>query len=215
MNAKREEDYILLILNCEKYRNKALIQKEGWLSLLPNNLPYYHVIGNIKMVDDYKFDDKERILWVKTNDDYVSLPKKVIAAYNALNETYNFKYILKTDDDQMLIKPNFFETLTKLLGSQKMKCHYIGKEVKVDVPYISEYYKIHPELPKDMIVKGGTYCNGRFYGLSKEAVIQLIGKKESIEEEYLEDYAIGLNLHSFFKKNILKIDNDKIFKDFE
>jgi len=215
MNSKKTQDYILLVLNCEKYRNKALIQKETWLPTLPESVPYFHVIGNTEMEDEFHFDETERILWVKTKDDYVSLPKKVIAAYNAVQETYNFKYILKTDDDQQLIKPKFFNTLIPLLNSSKLKPHYIGKVIKNDVPYLSEYYRIHPELPRDMVVKGGEYCNGRFYGLSSEAVTQLLTKRDSIEKEYLEDYAIGLNLHKFFKSNILSIDNDTIFKDQE
>lgn len=215
MNSKKTQDYILLVLNCEKYRNKALIQKETWLPTLPESVPYFHVIGNTEMEDEFHFDETERILWVKTKDDYVSLPKKVIAAYNAVQETYNFKYILKTDDDQQLIKSKFFNTLIPLLNSSKLKPHYIGKVIKNDVPYLSEYYRIHPELPRDMVVKGGEYCNGRFYGLSSEAVTQLLTKRDSIEKEYLEDYAIGLNLHKFFKSNILSIDNDTIFKDQE
>jgi len=215
MNSKKTQDYILLVLNCEKYRNKALIQKETWLPTLPESVPYFHVIGNTEMEDEFQFDETERILWVKTKDDYVSLPKKVITAYNAVQETYNFKYILKTDDDQQLIKPKFFNTLIPLLNSSKLKPHYIGKVIKNDVPYLSEYYRIHPELPRDMVVKGGEYCNGRFYGLSSEAVTQLLTKRDSIEKEYLEDYAIGLNLHKFFKSNILSIDNDTIFKDQE
>ena len=39
------------------------------------------------------FDFNNSILYVKTNDDYVSLPKKVIAAYEAIHETYIYKYI--------------------------------------------------------------------------------------------------------------------------
>ena len=39
-------DYILLILNCEKYKDKAENQKETWLKLLPQHIRYYHVIGN-------------------------------------------------------------------------------------------------------------------------------------------------------------------------
>ena len=33
-----ELDYIFLIMNCKKYRFKAIKQKSGWLKDLPNNL---------------------------------------------------------------------------------------------------------------------------------------------------------------------------------
>jgi hypothetical protein len=39
-----KQDFILLIFNCEKYRYKALMQKETWLQELPVNIIYYHVL---------------------------------------------------------------------------------------------------------------------------------------------------------------------------
>lgn len=102
-----EQEFILLIMNCKKYAKKAKFQKMTWLKSIPSSLLYYHVIGDENLERDFYFDDQERILWVKTLDDYNSLPKKVIAAYNAVNETLNFKYIFKTDDDQILVKPLF------------------------------------------------------------------------------------------------------------
>ena len=84
----------------------------------------------------------------------------------------------------------------------------------MEVPYLSEYYKIHPELPKDMIIEATKYCSGRFYFLSWDAIFALSGKKESIEKEYMEDYAIGLNLSSFLKETIMNLTTDKYFIDF-
>jgi len=83
------QDYILLIFNCVKYRFKALEQKETWLKELPelnNKLIYYHVIGNPELEEDYVFDENERILWLKVNDGYNALPIKVINAYNVINK---------------------------------------------------------------------------------------------------------------------------------
>ena len=37
-----EQDYILLIFNCVKYRFKALKQKETWILDLPKNILYFH-----------------------------------------------------------------------------------------------------------------------------------------------------------------------------
>ena len=72
-----EVDYILLIMNCAKYKWKADLQKETWLFLI--SLKYYHVLGDENLTTDYKFDNELNILWVKTKDDYNSLPKKVIS----------------------------------------------------------------------------------------------------------------------------------------
>ena len=56
------QDFILLILNCVKYREKALKQKETWLNILTHtNLLYFHVIGNSTLVSDYVFDNTEKV----------------------------------------------------------------------------------------------------------------------------------------------------------
>ncbi len=210
---KNIQDYILLIMNCERYRDKALQQKTGWLQNIPSNILYFHVLGNPTLEDEYQFDDAKKILWVKTKDDYNSLPNKVIAAYYAIYQNYKFKYLFKTDDDQILIKSNFFTTLCNLLETKQPKVHYGGQIVKVGIPYLSQYYKIHPELPEDMIIQSTDYCSGRFYLLSPEATSNLIARRPKIEKEYLEDYAIGLNLNDIFKKTILSLKSDKIFND--
>jgi hypothetical protein len=212
-----EQDYVLLIMNCMRYRDKALIQKGGWLQSLPEGVAYYHVIGNRELETPYAFDNEERILWVKTLDDYNSLPKKVIAAIGAVRNTFKFKYVFKTDDDQILHDPGFFDMIIDKLVRKpaKMKSHYGGQVVDVQIPYLSQYFQIHPELPQDMIIQKTEYCSGRFYFLSPEAVTNLVSKRENIEKEYLEDYAIGLNLNPVFKKVMIPVQSDEYFKDME
>jgi hypothetical protein len=207
-------DFILLIFNCKKYKFKSLKQKETWLKDF-NLMPYFHVIGETNLDSDYKFDTTNKILYVKVEDDYNSLPKKVIAAYKAVNKEYIFKYIFKTDDDQELVSLNFLSTIQKLLLNKTPKSHYGGYIVNVDKPYLSQYHKIHPELPKNIPVYQTKYCSGRFYFLSDLAVQQLISKREQIGKEYLEDYAIGYNLEPILKTNILNIQTNKYFVDFD
>lgn len=213
-NYKINQDFILLIMNCKKYTYKAEIQKKTWLTNIPYNL-YYHVIGDPELKHNHIFDNQERILWVKTGDDYNSLPKKVITAYAAVNSTFNYKYIFKTDDDQILIKPGFFEITQKLITNMIDPPHYGGYIVKVDKPYLSQYYKIHPELPKFLPILETKYCSGRFYFLSKSSVENLLFNKENIKKEYLEDYAIGFYLDAKWKANIFNIDTNKVFIDID
>ena len=106
-----DQKYILLILNCYKYKYKADRQIETWLKKLNSNIIYFHVIGDVEKCKnndndsaDYFFDFHNKILYTKTKDDYLSLPHKVITALEAVNNTYNYDYIFKTDDDQILIK---------------------------------------------------------------------------------------------------------------
>ena len=211
----QNQEFILLIMNCKKYTKKAQFQKNTWLKSIPHYLKYYHVIGDENLDSEYKFDDETNTLWVNTRDDYNSLPKKVISSYNAVYNTFQFKYIFKTDDDQMLIKPNFFDTLYNLLNSTKPAPHYGGYIVDVKQPYLSQYNKIHPELPSNLPLYVTKYCSGRFYFLSKSALSNLINKRENIIKEYLEDYAIGFNLDSQFKINMLNLTTNNFFTDIE
>jgi len=205
-------DFVLLILNCKKYHYKALKQKETWLHDF-TLMPYFHVIGEPELDTDYLFDHDNNILYVKALDDYNSLPKKVIAAYTAVYKEYTFKYIFKTDDDQYLCDTKFLKTIQLLLLNKTPRINYGGHTIHVAQPYLSQYYKIHPELPKDLPVLQTSYCSGRFYFLSDMAVQQLITKSLLICKEYLEDYAIGYNLDPVLKQNMLSIQTNKYFTD--
>jgi Galactosyltransferase/Glycosyl transferase family 11 len=205
--------HVLLIMNCEKYRAKALIQKQTWLQNI--NIVYYHVIGNPNLTTDYLFDEQTQILYVKTKDDYNSLPNKVIEAYNAvLNEFPQIEYIFKTDDDQNLTDTNFFMKLKQLITNtnhtQNITLNYGGKLIHVK-NHQSSYHTIHPELPRNLQLKETDYCTGRFYFLSKLAMIDLVNKKDKIKQEYFEDYAIGYYMTPEIKKYTMNINTEKIF----
>ena len=159
----KPQDYILLILNCVKYREKAMKQKNTWLQTIPNNIIYYHVLGDPNLESTFLFEEEEHILYVRCEDDYNSLPKKTFESLMAIYNTYNFKYIYKTDDDQMLVNETFFKTVTSILDKMTPKVHYGGKIIDVKQPYRSEYYKIHPELPDNIIIQPTVYCSGRVY----------------------------------------------------
>lgn len=206
-------DFVLLILNCKKYRFKALIQKQTWLKSF-TLMPYFHVIGNPELTTDYTFDTDQHILYVKTDDDYNSLPKKVLSAYEAINKEYVFKYIFKTDDDQNLTNIQFLNTIQNILLNNTNKIHYAGQIINVDKPHLSQYHNIHPELPKNLPILQTRYCSGRFYILSELAIQSLLSKKNEIYAEYFEDYAIGIHLEPFLKQNMLNIQTNKYFIDF-
>jgi hypothetical protein len=219
---KNENDYILLIMNCKIYNYKADKQKATWLKTLPSYLKYYHVIGESTIEKEYVFDNDNSILYVNTQDDYNSLPKKVIAAYKAINETFEYKYLFKTDDDQILLNDKYFDMVVKLIEKKRVlnlnnnldSCvHYGGNIVDVPINYLSKYYLIHSELPKELIVRATKYCSGRFYFLSSEATTDLLSKKDKISNEYLEDYAIGYHLSNKYKENMLQINTHMFFED--
>jgi len=208
------QDFIMLIMNCKKYTKKAKFQKITWLPKIPSYLQYYHVIGDPELKTKYKFDNENNILWVKVDDDYNSLPKKVIRAYEAVYETFEFKYIYKTDDDQILVNDKFLDIL-KSITTITPQIHYGGYIVNVKQNHLSQYHKIHPELPENLPILKTKYCSGRFYFLSKQAVNSLISKKDLIEKEFFEDYAVGFNLDEYYKKNMLNLMTNNYFTDIE
>ena len=209
-----EADFILLIFNCKKYEYKALKQKQTWLKDV-TFMPYFHVLGDPSLISDYYFDHANHILLVKTLDDYVSLPKKVIAAFNAIYNEFVFKYVFKTDDDQQLSSAKFLTTIQQIVSTKVPKIHYGGHIVDVTKPYLSQYHTIHSELPTQLPVLPTRYCSGRFYLLSDLAVQYLITKRANIEGEFLEDYAIGYYLDGVLKTSMLNIQTNKYFTDFE
>jgi hypothetical protein len=209
------QEFIMLIMNCKKYVKKALFQKMTWLKQIPKYLKYYHVIGDESLETDFKFDNETNTLYVKVADDYNSLPKKVIAAYDAVNKTFKYDYIFKTDDDQILVNNKYFDMITGLLKVKQPKSHYGGYIVDVKQPYLSEYHRIHPELPQRLPLYITKYCSGRFYFLSSEAIQDILSKRERVEREFLEDYAIGFTLSPMFKQDILLIATNKYFTDIE
>jgi hypothetical protein len=205
-------DYILLILNCEKYKYKAENQKQTWLKTLPQHIRYYHVIGNEAKCEnnEISIDEDNKVIYTNTKDDYNSLPSKVITALTGVLEKFDFKYIMKTDDDQKLIVPDFFDSFINTLNEKKI--HYGGYSVVVP-DHVSKYYKVHDCLPRDLFLKSTKYISGRFYFLSKEAVQDVVSKKEAIKEHIIEDHAIGLHLDEKYKKSLYHFDTRKIFVD--
>ena len=50
-----KKDFILLILNCYKYREKAIKQKNTWLNKINKNIIYFHILGDKKKCGNKKF----------------------------------------------------------------------------------------------------------------------------------------------------------------
>jgi hypothetical protein len=216
-----DQKYILLILNCYKYKYKADRQIETWLKKLDSNIIYFHVIGDVDKCKnnnnnnnnynaDYFFDFHNKILYTKTKDDYLSLPHKVITALEAVNYTYNYDYIFKTDDDQELVDDGFFNKMMTTLSTKNY--NYGGRLLNVNDHY-STYYAVHSELPKKLLLRRTSYCSGRFYFLSKASVIDLLDKKEHIKKHIIEDHAIGYYMDDHMKKNALHFLSDHFFRD--
>ena len=207
-----EKDYIFLIMNCKKYRYKALKQKITWLKTLPDNFIYYHVIGDINLEEDYIFNEDEKILYIKCEDDYGHLPKKVILSIEIIQKTFKFKKIFKTDDDQM-VTDSFYKYFFQFILNKIENKDYGGRKVVVR-DHISDYHIVkHNEKKGKIFLKATMYSSGRFYFLSPDAVNNLLEKKEKIKKCYFEDHTIGLYLDKKYKDNSFWFLSDILFRD--
>lgn len=209
----QNEEFILMILNCKKYRHKALDQKNSWLNSLQKICPiqYYHIIGDPAINVEYVFDDEEKILYVNAKDDYISLPQKVIIAQKALYERFHFNYLFKTDDDQTLVDITIIPKLIHMLkSSSKIKTHYGGQFVNIKHDMYSTYSTYHPELSKNLMKKC-IYATGRFYFLSAEAVADLLTKQSYFLQEQIEDYSVGYYLSPKYKVNAFNFNSSNYF----
>jgi hypothetical protein len=205
-----EQPFILLILSCKKYERQTILQKRTWLNHLPETFIYFHIIGDPSLPEDFLFDIREKILYVKTEDDYISIPKKMMAAYSAIAKTYNFKFLFKTDNNQNLLKYNLLNILSSLLTEED---HYGGKIVTISIKSKSMHHLLHQEIPDNLYLEPTQYCSGPFYFLSFKAIYNLLSKRELIDKEVFEDYAIGYHLDKQFKENIMPIKTDNYFSE--
>ena len=89
---------------------------------------------------------------------------------------------------------------------------YGGRPVTVKT-HISTYYMVHDCLPRDLLLEGTTYCNGRFYFLHVDAVNSLLQYKTDICKRVIEDHAIGYYLSDSYKENMLQFESKHIFED--
>lgn len=196
-------------MSCNKYKHKASFQKDTWLKEIPEWIHWYHVIGNPD-IDSPHIDETSRVLYVNTRDDYISLPHKVISSFQYVLQTFKqLKSVFKTDDDQILRVPSFFN---KIRTHLQPHIHYGGYPVRIQT-HISQYYMVHTELPRHLVLEKCIYCNGRFYLLSKHALEDVVFKMPLIKHRIIEDHAIGLYLSDSFKQNLLTFDTKQIFHD--
>lgn len=203
----------LLILNCKKYTYKRNIQIHKWLGKFPLKY-WFHIQGDPNINTDFKINEKNHLMYVKVEDNYVSLPKKIYSAIKAINDTYpHITHILKTDDDMDIDINKFHYYLPSIVNND------YGGFIN-DVPeHLSDHhiqfhkFEIKGELKLEKC-KAAICTNGRFYFLSKKCMKHIINCKSLFWESLFEDNTIGFALQSLPDKKILRIPDYEIFKEY-
>ncbi|MGB3512824.1 MAG: tetratricopeptide repeat protein, partial [Microcoleaceae cyanobacterium] len=98
----------ILIISCKKNIDKIKILREKLYQKI--NLPYCFVIGEAELTSEWK--NEGDILYVKSPDNYESLPVKVFQALKCLDCCFDFQGVLKLDDDTWIKDmPRFLELI--------------------------------------------------------------------------------------------------------
>lgn len=143
---------IILILSCQKHKDTRL--KEFCLNKTNyNGWEVIYVIGDLFLKDNYKLDGNT--LYVKCEDSYLHLLKKLVLAIKSVYELFNIKEgILRCGDDLIFDECNLikftnsekFDYYGQSSHKESFKC--VDKNVLKngrDDPFMLMYYNEHQE----------------------------------------------------------------------
>lgn len=155
INLKQKVNGIIMIISCQKHKNDRLkkykLSQESY-----NEWKVIYVIGDLFMKTDYNLINN--FLYIKCEDSYLHLFKKVILSIEYLNEIFDIKEgILRCGDDLVFN----YDVLNSFLISKKFD--YMGeiivnnnrKTVMTDY-FMYNYYKTHLN---DFKIKNHGLCN--------------------------------------------------------
>lgn len=121
LNKKLYVNGIIMIISCQRHKNTRL-QKFKLPEKNYNNWKVIYVIGDLFLSKNYELIDD--ILYIKCEDSYLHLLKKVIVAIKYLNELFIIKEgILRCGDDLIFN----YDSLNKFLTNNKND--YMGEGV--------------------------------------------------------------------------------------
>lgn len=149
-----EVEGIILVLSCEKHKNTRLLEfgpkKDNY-----NGWKVVKVIGNYLL--DQNYEVKNNILYVKCEDTYAHLLKKLALSIKYVNELFSIKQgILRCGDDLIFNEDNLEKFVTSSIKydfygkSNNAKNYYSSlnfdslKKTKYD-PFMYNYYRTHPD----------------------------------------------------------------------
>ena len=198
----------LLILSHQKstYRED---QKKYLLENNNDKFIFYYFIGDQKLKNNYKVDEKNKIVYLKVADNYESLSLKTYYAIKFISEKYLTKIsgIFKTDDDIRLDLDKLSDCIDINQDSK-----YFG--LVADSPaYKSTYHfgKCESDLlnKRSILIPACRYCAGGGYYISKSLVANVLNSRAIYENIIFEDVCMGLSMNRYgvFPKDINMKEN--------
>lgn len=156
MSSKKEVDGIILILSCQKHKDTRL-KETNLKNTSYNNWEVVYVIGDLFLPTNYKYENinGKNYLYIKCEDSYLHLLKKLALSIKAVYELFHIKEgILRCGDDL------FFNEVSLVSFLNSKKFDYYGqsacgknykcinknelRKIKQDY-FMINYYKNHKE----------------------------------------------------------------------
>lgn len=166
--------YVIGIMTCQKLLHKAEDQYQKYLQNLPKytGINYVKFVGDPTISEEYKYDDKNNLLTLRCEDDYLNLPNKVFCFFKAIGELFpDYTNVIKMDDDVVVNFPKLYE-LMLLCQDVPYAGRYVYRSETLS-PWLlckSEVVSLYHELGKFPVhLHTQQYCAGCIYFLSRES----------------------------------------------
>ena len=176
-------------------------QRKHILDNINDDFIFYYFIGDPNLDSAYKIDKDNNIVYLKVEDDYISLSKKVYYAIKFINDNYSdsINGIFKTDDDVFLN----FKKLSKCI-KENINSKYFGQLCSIPNDQFKTTIRNKYCNVDDITLDKCEYCSGYGYYISKETIPFIIENKESYDISYFEDVCTGivLNKYGIFPKEV-------------
>jgi hypothetical protein len=181
--------HFIFVLSCKR-------RKECWEELRtkylePTGLEYAIVYGDPSMSNTMDWDPVNKILTLKCEDDYDSLPYKTATGFRVVKTLFNPDGIFKMDDNTELSIPKFNELRKYIIDND---IQYTGKMTS-PAPHFNTYNIHRFKKPENRfpIFISISYCQGSFYYVGPRALDVLCGTMMPYICK-LEDYNVGQTL---------------------
>jgi len=185
--------YFLLILSHQKsvYRENQLKSLRAQKRF--DDFIIYYFIGKPNLESDYIIDDDNKIVYLKTPDNYEGLPLKTLKSLNFIESKYTdiIKGVFKTDDDIEIDLERLFDVL-ELNSKEK----YFGSVTVNKEPKSSYHFgKCENETLNILIIDdlpiNLSYCSGGGYFINNSIIKEITKNDESFYKIMYEDLAMG------------------------
>lgn len=190
----------IMLISCQKNIERIHALRCHLYSKM--DMAYYFVVGDSQMNEEWRLEDD--ILYVKAADNYESLSRKVLKAYEFFYCCSQFKGVWKLDDDCWINSIEQFQVLTRWVENKSFQ-HYLGRVNGIVLGRSWHFTKCASSetntRPYSLAVNAQYCAGGSGYYLSRDALKILFEHTykypDSLFGELYEDVMVGKILSTY------------------